>query len=87
MLPYTLLMAGMMASAGPMVGMRAMGEALETLLVGGTRSILIFVGAVVGASSAGAPGAALGMAIGYWVGSLGTWWRFVVLVRRRRPEG
>ncbi len=83
-LPYTLVVAGMMAAAGPTLALRALGEAREALVVGGTRSIMSLIGAVIGAITAGALGAALGMAAGHWIGAIGTWWRFVVLMRRHQ---
>jgi O-antigen/teichoic acid export membrane protein len=83
MFPFTLYMAGFMAAAGPMVALRGMGEAVETLIVAGARSGLTVVGAAIGAVAGGAPGAAGGMAIGTWVGAVGAWWRFVRCTRRR----
>jgi O-antigen/teichoic acid export membrane protein len=85
LLPYTLSVAGLMAAAGPMVALRGMGEAVETLIVAGARSGLTVAGAVIGAVAGGAPGAAAGMAIGTWAGAAGAWWRFVRCVRRRTP--
>jgi hypothetical protein len=82
MLPYTLFIAGVMASAGSFVGLRALGEARESLRVGVIRSALSFAGAVVGAAAGGAPAAALGMAGGQWLGSAETWRAFLGAARR-----
>lgn len=78
---YTLLMAAMMACAGPMLGLRALARGRDTLIVGVTRAGLALVGAIIGASAGGAPAAALGMAAGHWIGAAVAWWLFVGSVR------
>ena len=85
LIPYTFLIAGAMAAAGPTIGLRAIGQAFESMVVGATRSGLSLIGAVVGAAGQGATGATLGMAVGQWAGAAATWWRFLARVRTRNP--
>jgi len=82
LLPYTLVVAGMMFGAGPNVGLRALGAAVESMRVGIVRSILFLIGTLVGASVGAAPGAALGMAAGQWLGNGVSWAQFLVSVNR-----
>jgi len=80
MLPYTMVSVGMMAAAGPSVGLRAMGAGREILSVGIVRSVLTLVGAMIGAEYGGAPSAAAGMAVGTWIGTTFAWFRFLHVV-------
>ncbi len=80
MLPYTLVSVGLMAAAGPSVGLRALGAGREILSVGIVRSVLTLVGAIVGAEYGGAPAAAAGMAVGTWIGAGWSWFRFLHVV-------
>ena len=85
-LPYTLFVAAGMFSAGPMLGLRALGEAGDNLRVGVIRSTLAFGGAIVGAVVGGAPVAALGMALGSLVGGIAGWRAFVHALGRRAVD-
>jgi O-antigen/teichoic acid export membrane protein len=71
--PYTLVVAGSMFGAGPNVGLRALGAAVESMRVGIVRSVLLLSGTLVGATVAAASGAALGMAAGQWIGNAISW--------------
>lgn len=82
LLPYTLVLAGSMFGAGPNVGLRALGAAVESMRVGIVRSVLLLTGTLVGASVGAAPGAALGMAAGQWIGNGVSWAQFVVSIDR-----
>jgi O-antigen/teichoic acid export membrane protein len=82
MLPYALFVGGVMAGAGALVGLRALGEGRETFRVGVIRSALSFVGAIGGAIVGGAPTAALGMAGGQWLGGIEAWRAFVAALGR-----
>jgi O-antigen/teichoic acid export membrane protein len=85
LIPFTILIAVQMAVAGPLVGLRALGEARATFRVGVIRSVFGFIGAVLGAVLGGAPAAAAGMALGNGAGGIETWREFVHAIHRRHP--
>jgi O-antigen/teichoic acid export membrane protein len=80
--PYTIHMAAGMSSIATMIGLRALGEARETMVVAVFRSILTFSGAVIGATVGGAPVAIIGMALGNMAGGVAAWRSFAIALRR-----
>jgi O-antigen/teichoic acid export membrane protein len=74
-LPTTLFVMGVCASAGAGTGLHALGVARRSLRAMVLTSALYVVCALVGAIAGGAAGAVWGTAAATWIGSILYWWQ------------
>jgi hypothetical protein len=73
LLPMIAALVGLVASAGAIVGLRALAAAKRTLRAAVVTSAATLGAATFGAALGDAPGAAWGLAIGSWIGAV-VWW-------------
>ncbi len=80
-IPTTLYIMGVCASAGAGTGMHALGVAQRSLRAMVFTSILYVICALVGGLEAGAAGTVYGTAIATWIGALVYWWQLRAALR------
>jgi O-antigen/teichoic acid export membrane protein len=84
LVPVAALVAGNSCASAAVVGLRALGAARQSLRARIIGTPVMLVTGVIGASMAGARGAAVGLAAATWVDALLAWGAFVHMVRRER---
>jgi hypothetical protein len=75
-LPATLSVMASCATTGALVGLHALGAARRSLRSVVPASVLVVVGAIVGAETGGALGSMRYVAAASWLATILTWWQF-----------
>lgn len=86
LLPLAIAYAGVTSAIGAAVGLRVLADARTSLTARVIDASAQTSGGAIGALTFGGAGAALGLAVGAWIGSTVTWVSFVSSVRRRAPQ-
>ena len=84
--PFTVMFAASGAETAFIVGLRSLAAARQSLLARLIEAGLTIVGGAIGATAAGAKGAAWGLAIAYCLEVAVWWWQFSKALSGYRPR-
>ena len=80
-LPLTITITGGCLGASAGMGLHALGAARRSLRAMVILSVLLLVGALLGAAAEGAVGTVRGIAVATWMGTLVSWWELRAALR------